>query len=164
MKRLFFLLIFGSVFFRAQDIEDQQEGFFYSETSKNFFRVDIKKPFDYYKVPGCTDDMQFVRAQFPGGDAEFKKELFRYISAYVDKEVYVVNGPFYMNINISKEGKITKLDITPKVENSGMFLRDLKYAFGKIQKKTWTPSKCNNIPVDSKIRVQLNFETESADM
>ena len=163
MKRLFFLLIFGSVFFQAQDLEDLQEGFFFSETSKNFFRVDIKKPYDYYKVTSCSEDSQFIRAQFEGGDASFNRELFRYISAYVDKEVYVVNGTFFLHMDIDKQGKVTNLDITPKVENSEGFLRDLKFAIKKI-KKNWTPSKCNNVPVDSKIRIRLNFVTESADV
>ena len=54
MKRLVFLMIFTSVFFQAQEIEDLQEGYFFSESSKNFFRVDIKKPYDYYKVSSCT--------------------------------------------------------------------------------------------------------------
>lgn len=163
MKKLLFLMIFASVFFHAQEIEDLQEGFFFSETSKNFFRVDIKKPFDYYKVTSCDENSKFVRAQFEGGDAAFNRELFRYISAYIDKEVYVVNGTFFLRLSIDKEGKMTNLDVTPKVKNSEMFLRDLKFAVRKI-KKTWTPSKCNAIPVDSKIRIKLNFVTESADV
>lgn len=163
MKKLFFLLIFTSVFLQAQEIEDLQEGYFFSETSKNFFRVDIKKPYDYYKVTSCGQDSQFIRAQFEGGDSGFNRELFRYISAYVDKEVYVVNGTFFLHIDINTEGKITQLDVTPKVANSEMFLRDLKFAVKKI-KKNWTPSKCNNVPVDSKIRIRLNFVTESADI
>ena len=66
-------------------------------------------------------------------------------------------------MDIDKQGKVTNLDITPKVENSEGFLRDLKFAVKKI-KKNWTPSKCNNVPVDSKIRIRLNFVTESADV
>ena len=163
MKILFTLMIFASAFFQAQEIEDLQEGFFYSESSKNFFRVDIKKPFDYYKVISCNENSQFIRAQFEGGDAAFNRELFKYISAYVDKEIYVVNGSFFLRLDIDTEGKMTKLDITPKVENSEMFLRDLKFAVRKI-KKTWTPSKCDNVPVDSRIRIKLNFVTESADI
>lgn len=163
MKKLFFLLIFASVFLKAQDIEDLQEGFFFSENSQNFFRVDIKKPFDYYKVASCGEDSKFVRAQFEGGDVAFNRVLFQYISAYVDREIYVVNGTFFLHIDIDKEGKMTQLNITPKVENSEMFLRDLKFAVKKI-KKNWTPSKCDNFPVDSKIRIKLNFVTESADI
>jgi hypothetical protein len=162
MKRLLFLMIFATGFFQAQELEELQEGFFFSETSKNFFRVDIKKPYDYYIVNSCSDQSQFVRAQFEGGDANFSREIFRYISAYVDKEIYVVNGVFYLNIEINEEGKMTNLDITPKVENSEGFLRDLKYAVKKI-KKSWTPSKCSNVPVDSKIRIKLNFVTESSE-
>ncbi|WP_226063463.1 hypothetical protein [Kaistella polysaccharea] len=163
MKRFLFLLIFTSVFFQAQEIEELQEGFFFSETSKNFFRVDIKKPYDYYKNSLCDNGSEFRRAQFEGGDVNFSRELFKYISAYVDKEVYVVNGTFFLQIDIDKEGKMTQLNIVPKVENSEMFLRDLKFAVRKI-KKTWTPSKCNNIPIDSKLRIKMNFITESADI
>ena len=163
MKRLVFLMIFTSVFFQAQEIEDLQEGYFFSESSKNFFRVDIKKPYDYYKVSSCAEDSPFIRAQFEGGDAAFNRELFRYISAYVDKEIYVVNGTFFLQMEIDKEGRVTSLNILPKVENSDGFLRDLKFAVRKI-KKNWTPSKCNNVPVDSKIRIRLNFVTESIDV
>ena len=163
MKRLFFLLIFASVFSFAQEVEDMQEGYFFSETSKNFFRVDIKKPYDYYQLNSCSDDSQFRRAQFEGGDAAFNRELFKYISAYVDREIYVVNGTFYINVEIDKSGKMKGLDIIPKVENSDGFSRDLKFAIKKI-KKNWTPSKCNNIPVDSKIRIKMNFVTESVDV
>lgn len=163
MKKIFFLLIFASFFSFGQEAEDLQEGYFFSESTKNFFRVDIKKPYDYYKVSSCADDLPFIRAQFEGGDATFNRELFRYISAYVDKEIYVVNGTFYLHIDIDKEGKVSGLDITPKVENSDGFLRDLKFAVKKI-KKNWTPSKCNNVPVDSRIRIKLNFVTESVDV
>lgn len=163
MKRLLLLMIFAFGFVQAQDVDELQEGFFFSETSKNFFRVDIKKPYDYYKVSSCSDDSQFIRAQFEGGDASFNRELFRYISAYVDKEIYVVNGTFFLHIDIDKAGKVTNLKITPRVDNSEGFLRDLKFAVGKI-KKSWTPSKCNNVPVDSRIRIKLNFVTESIDV
>ena len=163
MKRLLLLMIFAFGFVQAQDVDELQEGFFFSETSKNFFRVDIKKPYDYYKVSSCSDDSQFIRAQFEGGDASFNRELFRYISAYVDKEIYVVNGSFFLHIDIDKAGKVTNLKITPRVDNSEGFLRDLKFAVGKI-KKSWTPSKCNNVPVDSRIRIKLNFVTESIDV
>ncbi|MDQ0476729.1 hypothetical protein [Chryseobacterium sp. MDT2-18] len=162
MKKIFLLLIFASVFSYAQEVEDLQEGYFFSENSKNFFRVDIKKPYDYYKVTSCLDDSQFTRAQFDGGDAAFNRELFKYISAYVDKEIYVVNGTFFLHLNIDKDGKVTNLEVTPKAANSEGFLRDLKFAVKKI-KKTWTPSKCNNVPVDSRIRIKLNFVTESVD-
>ena len=156
-------MIFSSICFQAQDLEELQEGFFFSESNKNFYRVDIKKPFDYYKVKSCSEESSFVRAQFQDGDTSFNRELFKYISAYVDKEIYVVNGTFFLHINIDKEGKVTDLDITPKVENGEMFVRDLKFAVKRI-KKNWIPSKCNNIPVDSKIRIRLNFVTESADL
>lgn len=163
MKKLFFLFIFTSVLFQAQEIEDMQEGFFFSETSKNYFRVDIQKPYDYYQPNSCYVDAEFRRAQFEGGDAAFNRELFRYISAYVDREIYVVNGTFFLQMDIDKQGKVTGLNVIPKVENSEGFLRDLKFAVRKI-KKNWTPSKCNEIPVDSKIRIKLNFVTESIDV
>ena len=162
MKKLLFLFIFSSLLIPAQDIEEMQEGYFFSENSKNFFRVDIKKPYDYYKLSSCGENSKFVRAQFDGGDSAFNRELFKYISTYVDKEIYVVNGTFFLNINIDENGKITSLDITPKVENSGLFLRDLIYAVKKI-KKSWTPSKCDNVSVVSKIRIKMNFVTESTD-
>lgn len=163
MKKLFFLLIFVAAMLPAQEIEEMQEGFFYAENSKNFFRVDIKKPFDYYEVSGCGATDYFVRAQYEGGDAAFSRELFRSVSAYVDKEIYVVNGPFFLHLDIDKTGRIKNISTSPKVKNSDLFLRDLKYAARKI-KKEWTPSKCNGLPVDSRLRITLLFETESAEL
>ncbi|MBN9311560.1 MAG: hypothetical protein BGO40_04300 [Chryseobacterium sp. 39-10] len=162
MKRLFLISLFFSTFFSAQEIEDLQEGYFYSEGSKSFFRVDIKKPFDYYKVANCSDNSNFVRAQFEGGDAHFSRELFKYISSYVDKEVYVVNGDFFLHFDVDTVGNISNIEVTPKVANSEFFTKDLALALRKI-KKTWTPSKCDGIPVNSKIRIKLNFVTEITD-
>ena len=162
MKKLLLLLVFGIQLLQAQDIEESQEGYFFSENTKNFFRVEITKPYSVYRVASC-EDAKFQRAQFDGGDAAFSRELFRYISAYVDKEIYVINGPFFLHLNIGKDGKLTDLEVTPKVENSEMFLRDLKFAVKKIR-KNWDPAKCNNMPVDSRLRIKLNFITESADI
>lgn len=163
MKKILFLFVFATQLFAAQEIEDLQEGYFFSESSKNFFRVDIKKPYDYYKVETCGNNSNFVRAQFEGGDAAFNRELFKYISAYVDKEIYAVNGTFFLNLNIDAAGKITDLDITPKVANSDQFLKDLKFAVKKIR-KSWIPSKCNDVPVSSRLRIKLNFVSESVDL
>lgn len=163
MKKMFFLLLFCAGLFPAQDLEDLQEGFVFSETSKNFFRVEIARPFDYYKVAGCSDQSQFIRAQFPGGDAAFNRELHRYIAAYIDRDLYVVNGPFYLHVDINTAGKVTGLNITPKVENASSFLRDLRFAFNQI-KTRWTPSMCDGVPVNSRIRIKLNFETETTDL
>ena len=85
MKTITLLFLFSITLFNAQEIDDLQEGYFWSENSKNFFRVDIKTPYDFYKVTSCGEDSQFIRAQFEGGDAAFNRELFKYISAYVDK-------------------------------------------------------------------------------
>lgn len=163
MKRLLFLLIFASVYFSAQELEDLQESFVNSEVTKNFFRIDVKKPFDYYKIKSCGDAEQFLRAQYKGGDDAYRKEIIKYIAIYVDKEVYAVNGTFYLNLDIDKTGKVTKVDIFPRVENSDLFLRDLKFAVKKI-KNSWVPSKCNGIPINSRIRITLKFVTESADI
>ena len=105
MKRLFLLLFFFSAFFNAQEIEDLQEGYFFSEGTNSFYRVDIKKPYDYYKVNSCGENSNFVRAQYEGGDAAFSRELFKYISAYVDKQVYVVNGSFFLHVDIDATEK-----------------------------------------------------------
>lgn len=154
--------MFAFSFFHAQEIEEMQEGYFYAEGSNSFFRVDIKRPFDYYKNAKCADGLNFVRAQYAGGDVAFTRELFKYISAYVDKQIYVVNGNFFLHVDIDAKGNITHLDITPKVENSETFLKDLSYAFNRV-KKNWTPSTCDGTPVDSRIRIKVKFATESGD-
>lgn len=162
MKKLLFLFVFAAHLLPAQEIEDLQEGYFFSENSKNFFRVDIKKPYDFYKVNSCAADSKFVRAQFPGGDAAFNRELFKYISAYVDRETYVVNGNFYIQIEIDADGKAQQIEIHPKVANSELFLRDLKFAIRKI-KKSWIPATCDASEIPSKIRITMNFVSEGAD-
>lgn len=163
MKTVLFLLIFAFSWVPAQDVEDLQEGFFYAENSRNFFRVEIARPFGLYKPESCSDLSKFTRAQFEGGDEAFSRELFKYISAYVDREIYVVNGPFFLHVSINSKGDVENLEVTPKVPNSQSFIRDLKFAVTRI-KKRWSPAVCNEVPVSSKIRIKLNFTSESVDL
>ncbi len=163
MKRLFFLLLLVSGLGAAQDLENMQEGLMTAENTRNFFVVDIPKPFDYYEVPSCGEGSVFTRAQFERGDAAFADELMKNISAYVDRELYVVNGVFFARLSVSRTGQVTDIEIVPKVENSEQLRRELRYSLRKI-KGQWSPSKCNNTPIDSKIRITLNFETESIEV
>ncbi len=163
MKPFIFVLLFFSTFLQAQDVEDMQEGSSVSETAAALFHADVRKPFDYYLLNTCAETSQFVRAQYQGGDSALATQLLKNVYFYVDRELYAVNGPFYLNVNISKEGKVTAVDSTPKVKNSAPFLKSLNAAFLNVPQR-WTPSICDGVPVDSKIRIQLNFATQVADI
>lgn len=162
IKKLFLFLIFSFLYVPAQDIEELQEGFIAAENSSNLLIVDIKNPFDYYFIPNCAEPGQFRRAQFPGGDNAYKKELLKNIATYIDNESYVVNGVFFVRLDISEDGEVTDIDITPKVENSELFRKDLKFAIKKI-KTNWTPSKCVSTAIHSTLRIRINFLTETAE-
>jgi hypothetical protein len=102
------------------------------------------------------------KAKFPGGDEVFRKQFMDMLYAYVDTQSYAINGKITFLINISPEGKMNKLDVVPKIKNSEMFIDDVKYAMKKIKGK-WTPAMYGDTPVDSKMIIKVNFNTNTYD-
>ncbi|MBB4807048.1 hypothetical protein HNP38_002352 [Chryseobacterium defluvii] len=101
-------------------------------------------------------------AEFSGGDSAFSKELLKMIHAYIDLGKYAVNGQFVFVFDIGADGKISKLDVLPKVKNSEMFIDDMRFAISRIKKK-WKPAIKEGKPVVSKKVIKINFTTDHFD-
>lgn len=99
------------------------------------------------------------RAEFPGGDEAFRKELFKYINGYIDLKHYAVNGLFVFSFDIDTEGKTKNLSVTPRVKNSELFIDDMLFCMRKVKTK-WKPAIENGVPVKSRYSLKINFITD----
>lgn len=134
MKKLLFFLVFLSGFATAQvDASPDHPKMIYTE-----------------------------KAQFPGGDDAFRKEFFKMVHGYIELRQYAVNGIFYFTFKIDATGKIKKLDISPKVKNSEMFIEDMLFAMKKVKGK-WKPAQRNGKPIESNYIMSINFISDHFD-
>lgn len=78
-------------------------------------------------------------AEFPGGDDAFTKEFLKMIHAYIDLNKYAVNGQFVFVFDVNENGKISNLDVLPKVKNSEMFIEDMDFAIKKVKRNGSQP-------------------------
>lgn len=101
-------------------------------------------------------------AQFPGGDDKFRSEFHKMIHSYIDLGQYAVNGIFDFILNIDEKGKISKVDVFPKVKNSDMFSDDMTFAVKKIKTK-WKPAQKDGIPIKSNYIIKINFTSDHFD-
>lgn len=74
-----------------------------------------------------TQIISLKKAEFPGGDDAYRKELFKYIYGYIDLQKYAVNGLFVFSFEIDTDGKTKNLSVTPRVKNSEMFIDDMLF-------------------------------------
>ena len=79
-KVTFVSLFFSSFFFAQNDVEEMrnEDQLLLSENGRNSFRLEIKQPFTLNKVYTCKKsdfNTQFVKAEFPGGEDVFVKQL-----------------------------------------------------------------------------------------
>ncbi len=101
-------------------------------------------------------------AEFPGGDSAFSQEYLKMIHAYIDLGKYAVNGQFVFIFDVDKNGKISNLDVLPKVQNSEMFIEDMQFAIKRVKKK-WKPAMKEGSPVVSKKVIKINFTSDHFD-
>lgn len=101
-------------------------------------------------------------AEFPGGDTAFTKEFLKMVHAYTDINSYEVNGQFTFLFDIGTDGKVSHLNVLPKVKNSDMFVNDMQYAISKIKKK-WKPALKHGLPISSKKVIKINFTSHHFD-
>lgn len=109
---------------------------------------------------GVTQNYQ--KAQFPGGDEGFIDEFLKMIHAYIDLRHYAVNGKFTFIFDVDEKGKISDLDVVPKVKNSEMFIDDMNFAIKKVKKK-WQPALKDGQPISSKKIISINFTSDHTD-
>ncbi|MBD8083223.1 hypothetical protein [Chryseobacterium caseinilyticum] len=162
MKSTFFIVafVFSNLLFAQQyDLEDQESNVIISETNKNILKIAINDPLQV-AVKNCKD---FKAANVSGGVTAYTETLRRYMFNYLNSEFYVLNGDFTFTLTVNEKGKITKIEGSPKVDNSEVFFDDMKYIMRRI-KNTWTPATCNGKPVSSEIKIKMNFNSVATDL
>ncbi|WP_154656829.1 hypothetical protein [Epilithonimonas tenax] len=116
-----------------------------------------------YQIKDHTcDPASFKSVRYPGGSDAYIRELKEKFQQNVNWNSYVVNGLFFVKMDITKDGVLSKLEAGPKVDKSEPFLNDLKEAVKKVN-KTWTPAKCSGNPVDSKAILKIDFSSMTYD-
>ncbi|MBU8883447.1 hypothetical protein CBW16_05535 [Flavobacteriaceae bacterium JJC] len=160
MKKLLILLVFSFTYGHAQYLVEDND---ISENTKELGKIsvfyELNNPLEFYRLK-CDNA---VYAQFPGGENAFKRTLYQNMQSVVNSGVYSVNGTFELQISINKSGKLESFQLKPEVPNSNLLYRDLEMALKKITTK-WTPGSCSGVPVDSKLRLKVNFRTDSFDI
>ncbi|MEN4762144.1 energy transducer TonB [Chryseobacterium sp. C39-AII1] len=101
-------------------------------------------------------------AEFPGGDSAFANEFLKMVHAYIDLQKYAVNGRFVFVFDVNPDGKVSNLDVLPKVKDSEMFIDDMKFAIKKVKKK-WKPAFKDGKAVVSKKVIKINFTSDHFD-
>jgi hypothetical protein len=134
MKKLFIFLIFSSVLAFGQTTQSENQ----------------------------SATMYTEKAEFPGGDDAFKAEFHKMVNGYIDMKQYAANGLFHFIFDIDVNGKIKNLQISPKVQNSEMFIDDMMFAVKRIKKK-WKPASRNGQPVESKYVLNVTFTSDHFD-
>lgn len=117
---------------------------------KDFFE-NFKSDYDITKV--------FKSPELPGGVNAFRKEVHKNLEGYLDWDAYKPKGKFIVFFEIDTDGKISNIEIEPKVANSETFFEDIKFAIKKVKGK-WMPAKINGTPVKYKFRMPLNFDLD----
>ena len=116
----------------------------------------------YQLKDNTCDPANFKSLRYPGGADAYIKELKEKLAQNVNWKTYVINGLFFVKMNITKDGVLSKLEAGPKVANSEAFLNDLKEAAKKVN-KTWKPAKCNGNPIDSQAMLKIDFSSMAYD-
>lgn len=170
MKKILLLLSFISSLAFAQDLEQFPDDQFSTEFGRYIFTLDVGKELTQLTAPVCDKFVKnestvsaFTKAEFPGGDQAFKKEIFQLSLKSIDREAYTINGKFYITFDVDVSGNMKNIHFAPKVQNSEMLFSDLQYAAENI-KTPWKPARCNGNPVASRQRLALVFTTESYDL
>jgi hypothetical protein len=65
-------------------------------------------------------------------------------------DMYRPIGIFRLSFVVNEKGEMSEFDIDPKVENTGIFLKDLNSVTKKMR-KGWTPAKYKGMPIDPDI-------------
>lgn len=154
-----FLLLFGVTFCNAQYLVEDSEVVLDNEMGKSRIGFDLKNPLEFYRLK--CDKPSY--AQFPGGENEFKNQIFEGMMAYLDHSAYSVNGSFDFIFEINKEGSLKKFTLLPEVNNSDMLYRDLNFIVRRM-KGNWQPATCSGTAVDSKMRLRVNFSSQNYDL
>lgn len=159
MKKLLAIFLFLSSFCQAQFmIEDFDDTEFFNELGAAKVRYSFKNPVEHYRLK-CASAQY---AQYPGGDDLFKQAIYKNMMTYMDNDVYAVNGTFSFTFEIGKDGRVKSFHLSPQVQNGDMLNKDLTFAMKRLNIK-WKPAECEGQPIESKVRLKVDFRTENFD-
>lgn len=157
----FSLLISSFAFAQNSDVEDMMNiDIPMNDASLSSVAYNVRGIYQL-KDDNC-DPEKFKSLKYPGGADAYIKELKEKLGQNVNWKTYVINGLFFVKMDITKDGVLSKLEAGPKVANSEAFLNDLKEAAKKVN-KTWTPAKCNGNPIDSQAMLKIDFSSMAYD-
>ncbi len=160
MKNLVFLFVFAFTFAHAQYVvEDNDITENSREMVKQTIALDLNNPLEFYRLK-CENPLY---AQFSGGENSFKQALSKNIQNDLNSGLYSVNGTFELHLNINKSGNLQSFKLLPEVLNSNLLYRDVEIALRRMNPK-FKPATCNGVPVESKLRLKINFRTDSFDL
>ncbi|WP_131450808.1 hypothetical protein [Chryseobacterium sp. FH1] len=157
----FSLLISSFAFAQNSDVEDMMNiDIPMNDASLSSVAYNVRGIYQL-KDDNC-DPAKFKSLRYPGGAEAYIKELKEKLMQNVNWKTYVINGLFFVKMDITKDGVLSKLEAGPKVANSEAFLNDLKEAAKKVN-KTWKPAKCNGNPIDSQAMLKIDFSSMAYD-
>lgn len=160
MKNLVFLFVFAFTFAQAQYVvEDNDITENARDVMKQTIALDLNAPLEFYRLK-CENPMY---AQFPQGENSFKQVLSKNIQNDLNSGLYSVNGTFELQLNLNKSGNLQYLKLLPEVQNGNLLYRDVELALRRMNPK-FKPATCNGVPVESKLRLKINFRTDSFDL
>jgi hypothetical protein len=158
---LFSLSLFISSFALAQnDVEEGMDNLPLIDNTTSSVGYSVRGIYQI-KDTSC-DPAKFKSLVYPGGSDAYVKELKEKLMQTTNWNTYVINGLFFVKLDVTKDGVLSKLEAGPKVANSEPFLNDLKEAVKKVN-KTWTPAKCNGNPIDSQAMLKIDFSSMAYD-
>lgn len=160
MKKIFLFLMFISTLNYAQNVIEDND---ITENNvmivKQTVAYDLKNPTEFYRLK-CENP---TYVQFSGGEEAFKNELGLNIKSFLNSGLYSVNGTFEVVLSISKTGNLQNIQLKPEVPNSHLLQRDVELAIRKLNLK-FTPAKCGETAIDSRLRQKINFHTDAFDI
>lgn len=142
------------------DVEESMDNLQFVDNSLSSVAYNVRGIYQI-KDNSC-DPAKFKSLRYPGGSDAYIKELKEKLMENVNWKTYVINGLFFVKMDVTKDGVLSKLEAGPKVPNSEAFLTDLKEAAKKVN-KTWVPAKCNGNPIDSQAMLKIDFSSMSYD-
>lgn len=161
MKNLILILLFmGSFLAKSQYlIEDNDITENVRDVVKQTIALDLNAPLEFYRLK-CENPMY---AQFPQGENSFKQVLSKNIQNDLNSGLYSVNGTFELQLNLNKSGNLQSFKLLPDVQNSNLLYRDVELALRRMNPK-FKAATCNGVPIESKLRLKINFRTDSFDL
>lgn len=140
------------------DVEERDDSFL-TENAKNFTIMDVKMPF--YQIAVDCNNFQPVTFR-DGGTAAFRNLLISQMQPYLDNADYTLKGPFSVTFDVAASGDITNFRGSPKVPNSEFFYADVKAVLQTLKSKI-LPAKCASEPVNSTIKIKMEFTPDAVD-